>query len=325
MLEIKLSHYPPFPYPACPLHRVHPCNAPLCPSLLSSPPYHSKPDAFSLLHPTLQSSTTTNHLLRFSLLAFALSDQTPTAYLPEQDTSTLQHQAAKMATPDEAIVHAIRGILGQVNLDTFTLKEVRERLENQFGEDVVEDRSDFIHSTVESVVADLIAGEDEGMDDGREDVGNAYTRPLALSPDLASFLGTDRAKRSDVVKHIWRYIREQGLMKQGPNYILDARLQALFNRKTISFTTMMKALSPHMKDPTQLVGHDEAGQFVGKNPAMDDKRVIRNEAGEIQMVRRRRSGLTRPYHLTPELANVVGKDVMGRTGVSVQCCCLVPQ
>ena len=69
---------------------------------------------------------------------------------------------------------------------------------------------------------------------------------MQLSPALSEFMGTDIMPRTEVVKQLWAYFRENNL--QNPNdrreILLDKKLQKVFKRKSVTMFSMNKFLSP---------------------------------------------------------------------------------
>ena len=77
-------------------------------------------------------------------------------------------------------------------------------------------------------------------------IQGGYTKPMQLSPALSEFMGTDIMPRTEVVKQLWAYFRENNL--QNPNdrreILLDKKLQKVFKRKSVTMFSMNKFLSP---------------------------------------------------------------------------------
>jgi chromatin remodeling complex protein RSC6 len=64
-------------------------------------------------------------------------------------------------------------------------------------------------------------------------------------------MGVEEASRGDVVKKIWEYIKENKLQKPEDKrtIVLDDKLYAIFERKTVTMFSMNKFLSKHIKRP----------------------------------------------------------------------------
>lgn len=78
----------------------------------------------------------------------------------------------------------------------------------------------------------------------------ALTRPLELDSDLEAVVGKGPMPRSEVVKKLWVYIKQNNL--QNPenkrNIKADAKLLPLFGGKDeVSMFEMTKLVSQHMK------------------------------------------------------------------------------
>lgn len=77
--------------------------------------------------------------------------------------------------------------------------------------------------------------------------GTGFTRPLKLSPDLASLMGEESLPRHEVVKKVWALIKERNLYdpKNKQFAICDADLLKVIGVKRFRTFGMMKYLQPH--------------------------------------------------------------------------------
>lgn len=77
--------------------------------------------------------------------------------------------------------------------------------------------------------------------------GNAFTRPLKLSPELASLMGTEHLPRHEVVKKVWAIIKERNLYdpKNKQFAVCDAELQVVMGVKRFRTFGMLKYLKKH--------------------------------------------------------------------------------
>ncbi|KAK2163391.1 hypothetical protein LSH36_80g02011 [Paralvinella palmiformis] len=85
---------------------------------------------------------------------------------------------------------------------------------------------------------------------------STYSKPSLLSPTLAAIVGTNELPRSDVVKKLWDIAKERNLFdpKNRQFVICDDELYGLFGRKRVRMFGMMKHLSRHIYDKTEVVG-----------------------------------------------------------------------
>ncbi|KAK3023976.1 hypothetical protein RJ639_042866 [Escallonia herrerae] len=78
--------------------------------------------------------------------------------------------------------------------------------------------------------------------------GGGFTKLCSLSPQLQRFTGTHELARTEVVKQLWSYIRENNL--QDPNnrrdILCDEMLRDLFGVDSINMFQMNKALAKHI-------------------------------------------------------------------------------
>ncbi|KAJ2840759.1 hypothetical protein FBU31_000154 [Coemansia sp. 'formosensis'] len=90
------------------------------------------------------------------------------------------------------------------------------------------------------------------VDPNKPKRSTGLSKPMKLSQDLNSFLGQKYAARTEVVKSLWKYIKEREL--QDPidkRYILcDDKLQVLFHESRLYMYTMNKLLNDHFIKPT---------------------------------------------------------------------------
>ncbi|KAI0566826.1 hypothetical protein FGB62_5g265 [Gracilaria domingensis] len=77
----------------------------------------------------------------------------------------------------------------------------------------------------------------------------AFSKPMQLSDALSAVCGETQLSRTDVVKKIWQYIRENELKDpdDGKRILCDEKLMAIFDgSKTVSNMGIAKYLSAHM-------------------------------------------------------------------------------
>lgn len=78
---------------------------------------------------------------------------------------------------------------------------------------------------------------------------SAFMKPMKLSPELEAVVGKGPMPRSEVVKQLWAYIKENGLQdqKNKRNINADDKLLAVFDgKKTVSMFEMTKLVSAHL-------------------------------------------------------------------------------
>jgi hypothetical protein len=75
------------------------------------------------------------------------------------------------------------------------------------------------------------------------------TAPVQPSPELAAIVGSDRLPRSEVVKKVWDYIKQNDLQnpKDKREILADAKLEKIFGAKKASMFEMNKHLARHLK------------------------------------------------------------------------------
>ncbi len=74
-------------------------------------------------------------------------------------------------------------------------------------------------------------------------------KPMKLSADLEAVVGKGPMARSEVVKHLWAYIKKHSLQdqKNKRNINADANLKKVFDGKgTVSMFEMTKLVGKHL-------------------------------------------------------------------------------
>ncbi|MCM8775931.1 MAG: SWIB/MDM2 domain-containing protein [Candidatus Omnitrophica bacterium] len=77
----------------------------------------------------------------------------------------------------------------------------------------------------------------------------AFMKPLNLSPDLEAVVGKGPLPRSEVVKKLWAYIRDNKLQDatNKRNINADAKLKAVFGGKAVvNMFEMTKLVAKHL-------------------------------------------------------------------------------
>ncbi|KAL6551980.1 hypothetical protein OROGR_008134 [Orobanche gracilis] len=189
---------------------------------------------------------------------------------------------------DSDLIARLREFLSQSDLNTTTTAIVRRRLEEDFGLDLsdrkafIREQVDlYLQSQFESAVENEENGIEESDGGDREaapeeeeeesstrktasrkrsktkkketnktrgGAGGGFTKLCNLSSQLQKFTGVQQLARTQVVKQIWSYIRENNL--QDPSYrrdiICDDTLRDLFGVDIINMFQMNKELSKHI-------------------------------------------------------------------------------
>ena len=85
-------------------------------------------------------------------------------------------------------------------------------------------------------------------------------REKQLSNELAAVVGVFYLTRGEVVRSLWRYIKEHKLQdpKDGRYILCDALLERLFGTARVSMFKMNAMLQRHMFDPEEVVPQEEA-------------------------------------------------------------------
>jgi len=232
---------------------------------------------------------------------------------------------------DAQIRTKMEALMKTVNLNTMSTKQFIAALSDKFGGVDLSSKKKFIKVTITEIL-DAMGGdeEDDGDSSSSNDEEEAATKQkkggggggggLAavkeISPKLSAFLGCGKhAARTDVVKGMWVYIRDNNL--QDPNdkrqIILDDKMKGVFGKDVESFSmfTMNKYISPHIHPfkPLDLTpsakkrkAEDGGGGGGGKKKKKEQKKKA--------------PGMQAPYRLSDDLVAVVGKSVLPRPQVT---------
>ncbi|KAK6253589.1 hypothetical protein QUC31_015309 [Theobroma cacao] len=182
---------------------------------------------------------------------------------------------------DSDLVTRLREILRDSDLDTATAGSVRRQLEKDFGVDL-SDRKGFVRDQID-IFLETLNQENEKEEQGPESEnakieedddeeeeskgegsekprrgskvdkpvkkrGGGFQKVCSLSPQLQKVVGQSELPRTEVVKKLWLYIRENNLQdpKNKRNIICDESLRAIFRVNSINMFQMNKALTKHI-------------------------------------------------------------------------------
>ena len=146
-----------------------------------------------------------------------------------------------MATPDDEVIRAwMTKLVPTVDLNTMTTKQFIAKLAETMGGVELSSKKAFIKKTLTEILDAMDDSDDDSSSEEEEEEeaakpkkkGGGLTAIKEITPEMARFLGKseNKAARTEVVKAIWAYVRENNL--QNPNdkreIILDDTLKQLF-------------------------------------------------------------------------------------------------
>jgi upstream activation factor subunit UAF30 len=242
-----------------------------------------------------------------------------------------------MAEPTEAeLFSVIRKIVAKVDLEMTGIKKFTKLLSHEFGGVNLSHKSKFIKRSLTEVINEDNEEEEDSSSSEEEEVkkapakkkkpaakkgekkaggggGGGLTVVKEISDEMATFLGKGKQMaRTEIVKMLWVHIKEHEL--QNPEnkreIILDDDMKAVFGQDVERFTmfTMNKYIGAHI-DPYKPVD-------LTTNTAKPKKRKLTaKEKKEGKKKRKGGGGLQAPYQLSPELARVVGRQILPRPRV----------
>eukprot|EP00536_Pseudo-nitzschia_multiseries_P009535 jgi/Psemu1/319660/estExt_fgenesh1_pm.C_2690001 len=212
----------------------------------------------------------------------------------------------------------------RVNLQNTGVKAFTKLLSKECGGADLKSRSKFIKEALSEAINEMddSASSEEDDDEPKKKAPRktGLSVKKEISAELADFLGVDKDKlmaRTDVVKGMWDYIKENDL--QNPDnkreIILDEKMQKVFGCEAFSMFTMNKYLGAHIH-PFKPV--DLTSNTTKKKPASTRKRKKKgeDESGTGKKKRKpKKPGLQPPYRLSDELAEIVGTRILPRPQV----------
>mmetsp|Transcript_8601 Transcript_8601/g.12258 ORF Transcript_8601/g.12258 Transcript_8601/m.12258 type:complete len:297 (-) Transcript_8601:164-1054(-) len=137
-----------------------------------------------------------------------------------------------------------------------------------------------------------------------------------ISDELSEFLGKGKQMaRTEVVKALWEYIKQNDL--QNPNdrreIMLDEKMRNLFHCEKFTMFTMNKYVGAHIHPFTKVNLNELSENSKKKKQEAAEKRAKNDKKKQKKP---RKVGTCAPFRLSPELASVVGKDILPRPQVT---------
>ncbi|KAL5788423.1 hypothetical protein ACOSP7_005372 [Xanthoceras sorbifolium] len=279
---------------------------------------------------------------------------------------------------DSDLVTRLCQILRTSDLDTATAATVRRQLEQDFNVDL-SDRKAFVRDQIDIFLRNnqnaAVQGdedEDQEAEEQKEESdsqeaetknvdkevkkrGGGFNKLCSLSPELQKLCGVPELARTEVVKKIWAYIRENSLQdpKNKRKIICDESFHALFRVKSIDMFKMNKALTKHIwplsagnenvkqkiegevsqdsvsGDANEPEEEEEGEEEEGKEEEEEEEdeeeeeEEKNNEQGSKQKrstkvdkdVKKRGGGFTKVCSLSPQLQTLLGVSELARTEV----------
>ncbi|CAE5967796.1 unnamed protein product [Arabidopsis arenosa] len=104
--------------------------------------------------------------------------------------------------------------------------------------------------------------------------GGGFAKVCSLSPELQAFTGVTELARTEVVKMLWKYIKENNLQDPNDKRIImcDESLRSLFPFESINMFQMSKLLTKHIW-PLE----DNAGESVSSNSPKNGKQKMESD------------------------------------------------
>ncbi|CAI4048986.1 hypothetical protein N7582_004536 [Saccharomyces uvarum] len=107
------------------------------------------------------------------------------------------------------------------------------------------------------------------------DSNSISVRKVLLSAPLQEFLGAEELPRTQVVKMIWKYIKEYNL--QNPEdrreILCDKKMEPIFGKKMTMFS-MNKLLTKHLFNPNEIVKHEEKEEPMPKKEVKSEEELL---------------------------------------------------
>ncbi|XP_055805982.1 protein TRI1-like isoform X2 [Solanum dulcamara] len=145
-----------------------------------------------------------------------------------------------------------------------------------------------------------------------------FTKVCSLSPQLQKFTGETELARTEVVKRMWRYIRENNLQDPSNrrNINCDDTLRELFDVDTINMFQMNKALAKHIwpldcNGVSTITTSDSVNSTAKEKSSTAKKKRQKQEEDEDsdepkRKEKRKNSGILAPLQLSDALIKFLG-------------------
>ncbi|XP_010536330.1 PREDICTED: synaptonemal complex protein 1 isoform X5 [Tarenaya hassleriana] len=177
--------------------------------------------------------------------------------------------------------------------------------------------------------------------------GGGFAKVCGLSPELQAFTGMTELARTEVVKMLWKYIKENNLQDPSDKrkIICDEALRSLFPVDSINMFQMTKHLSKHIWRPEEVKGGvnnvkvededdvsdetegreeqneeaeengEEQREEEEKNRSVRKAKRINRSAKSDEKTTKRGGGFAKVCGLSPELQAFTGMTELARTEV----------
>ncbi|KAM3342738.1 upstream activation factor subunit spp27 isoform X1 [Capsicum galapagoense] len=154
-------------------------------------------------------------------------------------------------------------------------------------------------------------------ENGKRKAGG-FTKVCSLSPELQKFTGEAELARTEVVKRMWQYIRENNLQNPSNrrNINCDDTLRELFGVDTIDMFQMNKALAKHIwpldSDGVSTVTTSGSVNSTAKGKSSTAKKKRRKQEEDEdsdepkRKEKRKNSGILAPLQLSDALIKFLG-------------------
>nr|GMC50766.1 upstream activation factor subunit spp27-like [Ipomoea batatas]GMC66067.1 upstream activation factor subunit spp27-like [Ipomoea batatas]GME10652.1 upstream activation factor subunit spp27-like [Ipomoea batatas] len=269
----------------------------------------SDADLVSRLRDFLSTSdlnTTTNATVRRQLEAdFGIDLSDRKAFLREQINLYLEQAQAQNAVKEEEDRHAEESVCGGEQESAAAAEEGEEESEDTEEEEAEGDEE--LKKSSNGRKTAKKRSKKQNKEVSRR--GGGFTKLCGLSSQLQKFTGVPQMARTQVVKHMWNYIRENNL--QDPtnkrNINCDDTLRELFEVDAIDMFQMNKALSKHIfqldSDGASVSANStESTPKEKKRKKESDEDSDEPKGGE----KRQKGGILAPLRLSDALAEFLG-------------------
>lgn len=117
----------------------------------------------------------------------------------------------------------------------------------------------------------------------RKAPNTSFNSPMTLSPQLAELVGQTHMSRPQVVKQIWKYIKEHKIQdpEDGRKLNCDHKMLAVFKKKSVNMFEMNRILGQHLYKSDEILDGSAAAVEHAVNGDSDGQEEFEEEKVDV--------------------------------------------